>query len=147
MEHIPHPQHRPIGARGSKDLGLLVVELSGDIRRLQIEITIYPDSLLFISAFLGASGQFAEAELISLSRPQSHYEDDRTIPYSCSSRYWAMYIRIQVLLKCTPVPFVLATSPVVNAVQYRRSSDWAWDPCSTSPQIPSPPPTSTPSSY
>ena len=35
---------------GSKDLGLHVVELSGDKRRLQIEITIYSDSLLFISA-------------------------------------------------------------------------------------------------
>ena len=35
---------------GSKDLGVLVMELSGDIRRLKIEITIYPDNLLFISA-------------------------------------------------------------------------------------------------
>ena len=51
----------------SKDIGLLMVELSGDIRRLQIEITIYPDSLLFISTFLFASGQFAATELIPIS--------------------------------------------------------------------------------
>ena len=34
----------------------------------------------------------------------------------------------------------------LNKVQYRRSSDWACNPCSTPPPIHSPPPTFTPSS-
>ena len=35
-------------------------------------------------------------------------------------------------------------SGLLNAAQYRRSSDWACGPCSTPPPIPSPPPTPTP---
>ena len=34
-------------------------------------------------------------------------------------------------------------SGLLNAAQYRRSSDWACGPCSTPPPIPSPPPTPT----
>ena len=37
-------------------------------------------------------------------------------------------------------------SGLLNAAQYRKSSDRACDPCSTPPPIPSPPPTPTPSS-
>ena len=69
-------------------------------------------------------------------------------------------IRIQALLQSIPVPFVLAPiedqcnrcsgwvhakcSGLLNAAQYRRSSDWACSPCSTPPPTPSPPPTPTP---
>ena len=35
-------------------------------------------------------------------------------------------------------------SGLLNAAQYRRSSDWACGPCSTPPPTPSPPPTPTP---
>ena len=35
-------------------------------------------------------------------------------------------------------------SGILNAAQYRRSSDWACGPCSTPPPTPSPPPTPTP---
>ena len=81
---------------GSKDLSLPVVELLGDIRRLQIEITINPDSLLFISSFLPwVSSQQVNS---SKSRPQNRYADYRTRPYTCSSRCRATYIRIQALL-------------------------------------------------
>ena len=38
-------------------------------------------------------------------------------------------------------------SGLLNAAHYQRSSDWACDPCLISPQIPSPPPSSTPSSH
>ena len=84
------------------------VELSGDKRRLQIEITIYPDNLLFISA--GFLPRVSPQQLNGSSlRPQSYYEDDRTKPYF---RCRATYIRIQALLQSTPVPFVIATTPV-----------------------------------
>ena len=78
--------------------------------RLQIEITYYPDSLLFVLA--GFLPRVSSQRLNwSYSWPQNRYEDDRTEPYSCSSRCRGTYIRIQTLLQSTPVPLVLATSP------------------------------------
>ena len=54
---------------------------------------------------------------------------NRGVSYKCTKCYgW-------VHAKC---------SGLLNAAQYRRSSDWACGPCSTPPPTPSPPPTPTP---
>ena len=90
----------------SKHHGLLVVELSGDIRRLQIEITIYPES----AVRLGVCFCLGSVR-ITTTKPLRR-RPDRTRPYTCSSRCRATSIRIQAMLHSTPVPFVLATSLV-----------------------------------
>ena len=153
---------------GSKDLGILVVELSGDIRRLQIEITIYPDSLLFISTFF-ASGQFVAAELVPITTTKPlrrrqdqnihlilqmsgdvHQNPGSATKYPCSvcTRNVTSRAVSYQCNKCSGWVHAIC-SGLLNAAQYRRSSDWACYPCWTPPQIPSLPslpPTSTLSS-
>ena len=83
----------------------------------------------------------------------------------CSSRCWAMYIRIQAPATKYPCPVCARNvtsrgvsyqcnlcsgwvhtkcSRLLNSAQYRRSSDWACVPCSTPPPTPLPPITPTP---
>ena len=137
-----------------------MVELSGDT---QTENNYYPDSAVHLSGF-SASGQFAPAELILLMTTKSlRRRPDRTLvillqmsgdvhpnpgPATkypcpvCASNVTSRGVSYQchrcsgwVHAKC---------SGLLNAAQYRRSSDWACGPCSTPPPTSSPPPTPTP---
>ena len=104
--------------------------------RLQIEITYYPDSLLFISA----------AELILLMTTKL-YEDDRTLllllqmsgdvhpnpglatKYPCPVCARNVTSR-RVSYQCNRYSrwCMQKCSGLLNAAQYLRSSDWACDP-------------------
>ena len=99
----PPPPHSPTPSPptlGSNDIGIHVVELSGNKRRLQIEITF------ILTVCCSFQRVFCLGSVRSDSiRPQSRYVDDRTVPNSCSFWWRATYIRIQVL-------HVPETSPV-----------------------------------
>ena len=144
---------------GSKDLGLLVVELSGDTQSpANRDQPLSWQSAVYLSGF-SASGQFAAAELTLLMTTKPlRRRLDRTLfvliqrsddvqpnlvpatkyPWSvCAHNVTSRGVSYQcnrcsgwVHAKC---------SGLLNAAQYRRSSDWACGPCSTSP-----PPTPTP---
>ena len=127
---------------------------------MQIEITYYPDSLLFHLSGFSALGQFAVAELILLVTTKLlQRRPDRTL---------LLLLQMSGDVHQNPGPATKYPCPVcarnvtsrgvsyqcnicsglvhakyygcLNAAQYRRSSDWACDPCS----MPPPPPTPTP---
>ena len=115
--------------------------------------TYYPDSLLFVSA--GILSRISSQRLNwSYSWPLNRYEDDRTELYSCSSRcrgtsyIWKYFCFVYVCnvssrgvsYQCNRCSgWVHAKcSGLLNAAQYRRSSDL------TPPPTPSPPPIPTP---
>ena len=129
--------------------------------RLQIAIIYYADSLLFISAGFSASGQFAAAELILLvttkplrQRPDqtlflllqmsgdAHLNPGPSTKYPCPVCARNVTIR-GVSYQCNICSLWVheKCSGLLNAAQYRRSSDWACDPCSKPPPTHSPPPT------
>ena len=99
--HMPFVPQK-LNAIPSEDLGQRSRPTRGGTvrrhNRLQIEITYYPDSQLFISVF-SASGQFVADKLILLvtTKPLRRRPD---LTYSCASRCRATYIRIKVLLHC-----------------------------------------------
>ena len=156
---------------GSKDLGLLVVELSGDTQSpANRDQLLSWQSAVRLSGF-SASGQFAAAELILISttkplrrRPDRtqlllllmagdiHPNPGPTVKYPCPVCARDVTSR-GVSYRCTRCTgWVHAKcSGLLNAAQYRRNKDWTCDPCSASktkqstPPPPSPPPTPAPS--
>ena len=135
--------------QGSNDLGLHVLEPSGNKRRLQIEITFIL-TVCCSSQRVSASGQFAADELIlnSTTKPLRPRRDRtlllvlsiggdihpnlvHTAKYPCPVCARDIITSRGVSYRCTRWVHAIC-SGLLNAAQYRRNKDWTCDPCSAS---------------